>query len=168
MDNNRFGQQLIKSITASSFQKYTGFSIAVGLCRKQNAFKFDLGRKTMKQSDRVRGAQKLQFGALILLCLIGGFGCGGGGSSTPSVDLLTPPQTNVSGGLDIESQDVSVIQQKSVRPRKGVCWNGRSELREVNRQRLRNSANKSYWDFFRVSEAASICASMSFISFAIR
>ena len=113
----------------------------------------------MNISERVRGNQKLQWGAVILLCLIGGFACSGGGggsSSSPSADLLPDSQDDVSAGFDTQNQDVlasgwnviqnqnvSVLQPKNEKLRQGVCWNGRSQLREVNRQRLRNNANKS-------------------------
>lgn len=97
----------------------------------------------MKQPGRIRGNQRLQLGMLILLCLMGGYGCGGSGSSASSVDLLTHQENNVLAEAGNENQNVIVLQQKSARLRKGVCWNERSELKEVNRQRLRNSANKS-------------------------
>ncbi len=104
----------------------------------------------MKHSNHVKGIQKLQLGALILLCLIGGVACGGSGSSstpnTPSTNPPTQPQGLVSGGSDTQnpvSPVIAVVQQKSAGPRKGVCWNGRTQLREAKRQRLRNNANRS-------------------------
>jgi len=103
----------------------------------------------MKNSNRLRGIQKVQLSALILLCLIGGVACGGSGSSTPSANTSTQPQGIASGGAVTQGQDVvvpvvtAVAQQKSVGPRKGVCWNGRTQLREANRQRLRNNADRS-------------------------
>ncbi|MFQ5544226.1 MAG: hypothetical protein ACE5FY_07750, partial [Nitrospiria bacterium] len=75
----------------------------------------------VKMTDRARGDQKLQLGAMILLCLIGGFGCGGGGSSVPENDIV--------------NEDVAAVLKKSAGPRKEVCWKGKSRLKEIELQR---------------------------------
>lgn len=90
----------------------------------------------MKQSD-CRENRKLQFYALILLCFIGGYGCGESGSSTPSGDLLTQAQDDASVGLDTGNQNVPIVLRKSAGPRKEVCWKGKSRLKEIELQKLR-------------------------------
>lgn len=86
----------------------------------------------MKKSDCDRGKQKLQLGALILLCFIGGFGCSESGSS----DLLTPSQNIASDELDTQNQNIPVVLKKSAGPRKEVCWKRKSRLKEIELQKL--------------------------------
>jgi hypothetical protein len=74
----------------------------------------------MMKGNSIRSNPKLQFCALVLLCLMLS-GCAG----DDSPDLINQGSTNVSFNL-----------KANVGPRREVCWKGKSRLKEIELQQL--------------------------------